>query len=262
MVQRMLSNPFYAGFITLKGEIVARGTHEPIIDESTWSAVQERLARHAVIRHRSPNDASSWLEGLVQHSCGSRMHLTVIRKGGRAYPNFVCARSAGVNRCGQPQVVIAQGKLETLVRAKLAEDFGRVVSVEDAVARAESMAGGDDAENARKALDQRLAKLERRHARARELWLEGGDSLEQWKDAKAAYDLERSQIDAEIAALPSAPDPDRYRLAAANLTSIAPIIELASGEALRTILERVGVAVVSKDAVTIQYRPPFADFMA
>jgi len=261
MVRRLLANPFYAGFATLKGEIVAKGIHEPIIDQSTWDAVQERLKRQAVIRHRSPNDAASFLEGLCTHSCGSRMHLTIIPSKGGRYPNFVCSRSGGPNRCGQPQIVISQSKLEGLVRARLIDDLAGIVSVTEALDRAAAKAGGDTVDRQRKALELQRRTLDRRHERARELWLEGGDSLDQWKSEKARYDAESAQIASEIAALPVAPDPARYRNAAEHLTSLAPLIALASVDALRTALERLGVVIVSKDAVRIDYRPPFADFI-
>lgn len=268
MVQRMLANPFYAGHATLKGEIVTEGLHEPIIDESTWQAVQERLARVAVVRHKSTNDAASWLEGLVTHSCQARMHLTVIQgKRDKAgvrrglYPNFVCARSSGVNRCGEPQIVISQPRLEALVRARLAQDFAGAVSIREALDLAAAKAGGDSVDRARKSLEQQRRALDRRHERARELWLEGGDSLEQWRTEKQRYDAAIERIDREAASLPVAPDPDQYREAAHQLTSLATIIELASGDALRTVLERIGLVIVSKDAVRIDYRAPFCDFI-
>lgn len=63
------------------------------------------------------------------------------------------------------------------------------------------------------------------------------------------------------AAIPTAPDPDRYRETAAHLAGIAPLVATASDAALRRILEPIGVAVVSIDGVTIRYGVPFGDFL-
>lgn len=44
-------------------------------------------------------------------------------------------------------------------------------------------------------------------------------------------------------------------------TRNAPLIDLADDATLRAILQRLGVVVVSKDAVTIRYHAPFRDFV-
>jgi site-specific DNA recombinase len=49
----MLTNPFYAGYVRFRGEIV-RGTHEPLVDDQLFGVVQARLKS----RNRSRRSSS------------------------------------------------------------------------------------------------------------------------------------------------------------------------------------------------------------
>lgn len=83
-----------------------------------------------------------------------------------------------------------------------------------------------------------------------------------WKEQKAKHDAELSVIDEQIAALPSAPDPERYQKARDLLTSIADAINLMSDNALKTLIERLGtVEFRGKEGVVIRYHQPYADLI-
>lgn len=268
MLRTILTNPFYAGFAVYRGEAVAAGKHEALFDPATWSAIRERMGQLATIRHRSPSPFASWLEGLVEHACGTRMYLTRIRGKTRRdgsvdyYPNFVCRRSVGVDRCGIPRIVISRRKLEAAARACLAADLGRVWSLAEAVQHAEQLAGGDDADRRRRAIADQRRLVERRYAKARELYLENEDDLATWRAEKARYQAEIARLDAEWATVPAAADPDRYRAAAALLDGIGDVLAGVSDHAMRQILEQLGRVRVTPAGVTIVYRAPFGDFIA
>lgn len=262
MVMSILRRPVYAGLTTHHRVIVAIGQHDPIVTRETWDAAQARLARVAVTRNKTPHNETSWLEGLLFHACGHRMYLTMVGSKTKKFPNFVCQHAQGPRRCGVPYISISRAKIEAMVRKQLVTDLKDIVDLDAAISKAEANAGGDDTAKRRAALEQQRERLERRHARARELWLDGGDSLDVWKETKAKHDAELSVIDEQIAALPSAPDPERYKQAREQLTSVRDVINLASDNALKTLLEQLGtVEFRGKAGVVICYHQPYADLI-
>lgn len=266
-IHEMFQTPFYAGYATHKGIIVAEGKHEALVTPEEFSAAQERAKRIANVRNVSPHQITSWLEGLVEHECGARMYLSHTygpkkMDGTRnTFANFVCKNASGIHACGLPQVSISKRKLEAAVRKCLITDLKNIVTLDDAVARAEQEAGGQPAKDARREIETRRAKLNRRYDRARELWLDGGDSLEQWKQTKAEHDAEIAALDAELANLPAPPDPNRFRDAATMLGSFAAVAIQASDDALKLALEQLGIVVVSGDGVRIRYHHPYSVFL-
>ena len=110
-------------------------------------------------------------------------------------------------------------------------------------------------------LADRRRLAERRRDRVRELWIAGEDPLSVWQAEQARYAAELAAIDAELAALPAAPDRDAFAAAAATLGSIAGVIAAASPADLRAILETVGTVVYGQDGVWIRYVAPFDAFV-
>jgi hypothetical protein len=264
---RMIANPFYAGKVRHKGAIVADGSHEPLVDWAAWEEAQRIRERAESIRRKSPNDFASWAEGRVTHACGARMHLTPIqgkrrKDGSRAiYPTFVCKRSSGFDRCGIPRIVISQRNLERMIREAIARDLVDAMPLEAAIARAEASAGGEDAEQRRRSIADRRRIVEHRFAKARELYLENEDDIETWRAEKARHQQKIAELDAELAALPVAPDPARYRAAAATIVDAADLIDELPDDAMGRILDALGAVVVSPAGVSLAYRAPFTDFV-
>ncbi len=86
---KLLANPIYVGEIAHKG-MRYPGEHEPIIDRDTWDAVQELLARNAVVRRcRSNAKAPSLLAGLLFDGDGIRMVPSHANKAGRRYRYYL-----------------------------------------------------------------------------------------------------------------------------------------------------------------------------
>lgn len=80
-----------------------------------------------------------------------------------------------------------------------------------------------------------------------------------WQAEQAKYDAAIAEIDAEEAALPAAPDPERYRRAAEVFTSVADIItDDRTDDGLRPILEAVGTVIVGERGVSVRYEGPAA----
>lgn len=198
----------------------------------------------------------------VELACGARMYLVGWKdRGGVAHPTFMCRSNTDVTRCAVAHRTVRRHKLETMVKQALAYDLSGVVSVEDALREAEKAAGGRNTEKARTALAKRREAAERRRDRVRELWIAGEDPLPVWQAEQARYAAELAAIDAELAALPAAPDRNAFAAAAATLGSIAGVIAAASPADLRAILETVGTVVYGPDGVWIRYVPPFDAFV-
>jgi hypothetical protein len=89
---QLLSNPLYIGQIPHKGETYP-GLHTAIINQETWAAVQDQLARKAVPRQRTTNTrAPSLLTGLVFDESGDRLCPTYACKKGRRYRYYISKR--------------------------------------------------------------------------------------------------------------------------------------------------------------------------
>ena len=266
-LEKLLRNPFYIGQITHHGEVVADGNHPAIIAPDVWAAVQARFSRRVPMKRATEHGETSWCAGLIVHACGARAYLQVQdgqpRRDGSVprYVKFVCRTQPETEPCGLRPMILSRDKVEAAARAALAADLGRIVSLDEAVSAAQLAAGGRDVERRRAALADRRRLAERRRDRVRELWIAGEDPLPVWQAEQARYAAELAAIDAELAALPAAPDRDAFAQAAATLGSIAGVIAVASSADLRAILETVGTVVYGPDGVWIRYVPPFDSFI-
>jgi DNA invertase Pin-like site-specific DNA recombinase len=267
VIRKMLRNPIYAGAIQLNGSIITREAHEPLISWDTFDRVQTRLAEQVVVR-RNDSGLVSWCQEFVYHSCGCRMYLYGIQRRApnrKPIPSFGCQLSYGAStrRCTEDRRHIVVAKVEAAARACLVRDLSGVASLEDAIQRAHDAAGGKEAEKARKSLADRRTLAQRRHDRALEYWLSRREKLSlTWMDEKdAELEKEIAAIDRDIAALPTEPDTARYAEMADQLQTIAPLVELASPDALREIMTRLGRIVVSGPGIQIQYRPEIRPFI-
>ncbi len=265
-IRRLVSNVGLAGDVSHRGEVVCRDAHPALVERAVWERIQSRLQRQAIVRRDDrPSPASSWLEGLALHECGRRLYLIPIRVNHRAkdslYPQFSCRTAYFAETCGIGRRHVSAPMLERAVRECLAADLASVVSVRDAIARAQAAAGGSETVRRRTALFDRRELLVRRRARARELWLSGLDPLEAWEAEQAAFTRDAAALDRELAELPAPPDPARYRDYAQTLRGFAGEIRAAPDDVARRILDAVGVAVLGPAGVTIRYHPAIAHFI-
>ncbi|MFT4084073.1 MAG: recombinase family protein [Nocardioides sp.] len=106
-VHYLLRNPYYAGVVTLNGAEHV-GSHEPLVDEATWAAVQDVLATRR--NGERPRTHDHHLKGTVYCiECGRRLIEQHNRgRNGTVYGYFVCHRG-GNNDCTQRETLpIAQ----------------------------------------------------------------------------------------------------------------------------------------------------------
>ena len=93
----MLLNPRNAGLRALRGQVVAPGRWEPIVDEAVFRATVELLTDSARKRTRP---ARRWLGGgLFRCHCGVRIRANYSHHGTRVYQ---CQASAHLSRAADP----------------------------------------------------------------------------------------------------------------------------------------------------------------
>jgi site-specific DNA recombinase len=91
-VHELLSNPYYAGFITHKGHTY-EGRHEPLISRELFDKVQAVIASH---RHSGERDRKHqhYLKGTIRcGTCGCRLVYSRNKGNGGTYEYFVCPRN-------------------------------------------------------------------------------------------------------------------------------------------------------------------------
>ena len=106
-VQAMLTNRYYIGYVTFRGVEYA-GMHEPLVDEATFKAVQDRLAANRMSGNRERKHLHYLAGNLRCHRCKSRMQYTLNtgRHGGR-YEYYICAgRHTKNNDCDLPYIAV------------------------------------------------------------------------------------------------------------------------------------------------------------
>lgn len=96
-IRQYLDNPRIAGYSTLKGEIVAEGQWEPLIDRATW----ENLRAFTAARTRPYAPRVALLNGLVFcGNCQTRL-ITGQSRGKRLYR---CPNRPGFDGCGKVSI--------------------------------------------------------------------------------------------------------------------------------------------------------------
>jgi DNA invertase Pin-like site-specific DNA recombinase len=131
----LLANPIYTGRIAHKGRLYP-GQHPALIDDETWTAVQDQLAAHARDHRRRAKAAEpSLLAGLLVDAKGERLTPSHAVKKGRRYRYYVSAAliTAGAKDDTPSWRLAAQEIEECVIRilvdalispAKLLDRFG------------------------------------------------------------------------------------------------------------------------------------------
>ena len=212
-VKYFLQNPVYIGKVrwTPTGRvdrnfnhpdsIIVDGEHEAIISKETFEEAKEKLARtakKATPRQRPTEECKYWLSGLMKCSaCGRSLTMANALR----YPSYQCV---GYNHAScKVSHSITIRKLETAVYAELSavlENLGDT-SYELNVAVAHTRDG--DAQDEIKLLESKLAKFDDRLRRAKDAYLEGADTLQEYKENKAGIGKQQQTLTAEIKALKS-----------------------------------------------------------
>ncbi len=125
-VRGILHNPFYAGKIKHRGQILP-GVHEPLVSEQLFQAVQVQLKRNSgrsETLHPRP-EREYLLKGLIRCAhCGLPMWAQTYKNGNRYYREQKGSRGKGycVNRSRSMPCHLPDGQMGRIVQAILLPD--------------------------------------------------------------------------------------------------------------------------------------------
>jgi site-specific DNA recombinase len=121
-----LKNRFYIGEVVYRGEVNA-GEHEPIIDRSTFEAVQEKLLENVRTRRVRVNNSPAILMGRIFDDRGNRMTPSHSNKDGVRYRYNVShavlqRRKQDAGRVARVPAIELEKIVVEAVRARLVAD--------------------------------------------------------------------------------------------------------------------------------------------
>jgi site-specific DNA recombinase len=254
-LKKAFRNPVYRGLVTTAGQQLP-GTHPPLVDEDTWTAVQDRLGAETSMppRHLSP----TWsLVGLCE--CPLRHKLQRQPQRGRdgTYVNrLVCGmgRSGVAGGCpgvGRPLL----DPVEAEMLRQVADYARRLRS--DHIARAARLARLAAASTDRDSLQRELKRLRTGMAKLATQWALDEVPDQAYRDSRGEMQAAETAVLAELARLgPAEPDQDPAvtAKAAEALLALWPRMTYAErGKALRSVVDRVVVRAAER------WREPEAD---
>lgn len=196
-IEYILNNPAYKGYArwtptgkvrrkTSPDTIIVKSDHEPIIDEKTFDEVQELLkARKEIHRkyYKGVSDNSRhWISGLTRcKTCGR----SLVKSG---YGDLVC-NGYCKGTCPTSQRVKLKD-LEEAILEQIKLDFTKDISLKKRV----KIVSKDDTDT----ILSQLAKLPEKEARAKEAYINGVDTLEEYKANKEAIESQRKLLEASL----------------------------------------------------------------
>lgn len=265
-VEYVLYNPLYIGKLRFSADgtrLVSRrkfddsnvmiidGHHEPIISLEVWECAQARLAemraRHQ--RHEKTTAPIDYmLKGLIKCSnCGSSM--TLAGTSGKTKKRLIQCCGYNHSRCDVSHCILYETLEESFLR-------GLEQAVQDLSFRIDP----PDPEPSQSTTDyDKIIALERRRLdRAKEAYLDGVDSLEQYKETKASIEATIAEIEAERDEQKQTEPADTEQYASRVVTLIGFLrdesvdVEL-KNIALKTIIDKV-VYEKAKQNVAIYFK--------
>jgi len=254
-LRRVIVNRFYYGVATYKGDEIAPGLHEPLVSRDLWEQANV-LATRPKRRQKKHEDVSSWLEGYAYHACGCRMYLMSIQKHGDTMhysQHFACQTAYQTAKCGYPRRHMAQHVMEQAARDCLEHDLSQVADVQEALASATIVVGGAETVARRAHLEERRARALGRYERVRDAWAAGMESLEWLAEEQAKRDTALTEIDAELAHLPAAPDVGRFETLGTWLRALPDLIGEADDSTLTALIAGLGHIESNEIGATMRY---------
>lgn len=261
----LLGNPFYIGKVrwnyTNGGKgcfkkdssewIIADGIHEPLIDESTFQKAAELLKKSANtgwIHGHMP--AKHWISGMLRcGSCGGPMtYSSETKRNKAAYRchNHLAGTCPVTNR-------ILVSKLEPAVFEGLEQSF-QSCSFEY-IKKVVQEIPVDMAS----VLKDQLADLDKKEKRIRKAYMDGIDSLEEYKESRQLIARQREELKSKLQAIdkPSSTITEQDKLQMArNIQNVLGILQseeadmIKKADAIRSICEKI---TFNKDPEKIEF---------
>lgn len=199
-IEYILNNPVYIGKVrwTPTGKtrrnyhnpdsIVADSDHQPIINMDLWERVQHALdVQKALYPKGQKPDAQlkSWLKGLVR--CGNCGNTLVNSAGQYLQCNSYAKGACKISHC------INTSALESLVLEQLKDIFQSELVIKVAPSAQDTTLLKEY-----HFLQERVIKLKQKQKRIKEAYLDGIDTLEEYKTNKMKLDAERKNAEEQL----------------------------------------------------------------
>lgn len=246
-VKYILENPIYKGYIRWNPDghhdlreykntenddiIIRKGEHDPIIDEDTWNEVNTRIRSSYRPKYSKPAESlSHWLNGVLYCSdCGS-----VLASGGSK--GFQC-NSYSHGKCSISHYIVYH-KAESVVLKSLEEMVGSDYDYE--------ILNTEGQLDESKLLNENLKKLLIKEKRIKEAYINGIDSLEEYKENKQILENERSELQHLITeSKKKTKTPETKKIMDERLSSVYSILtsdkhdKVAKNTAIRSIVKKI-----------------------
>lgn len=199
-VEYILRNPAYVGKLRWnpagrtrrhfddENIIVADAQHTPLVTQELWDAAQNRVAEIKArwkYHSRPSSEHKDWISGLIRCSvCGA----TLVRNGN----NSLACNNYVRGRCRTSQRISPE-RAKDMILSALAYDM-----LPDKALRYIVVYGEADTAAKMQSLKALLAASDTRLARAREAYLNGVDTLEEYNEAKRLLQQQREKIQSEL----------------------------------------------------------------
>ena len=257
-VEYILQNPGYAGDIRWNRTvnetkeirdpsewIIRPGHHPAIISKDQFLAAQERYQAEYRPKNAKPAEVTKhWLSGLLKcPSCGRSLSSCVMHR--KTAPDTFSFQCYGYlkGKCSHNCYVRAE-EIEPAV-IKALEDAIRRGNVAYTIKKNQTQQKNNDTEL--ETLKKNLARLEQKEARAREAYMDGIDTKEEYRKNKERLQQERAELEELISRLEQAApeEADNSVRMIGNITSVLDIIQSSQftmqekNAALKSIVDQI-----------------------
>lgn len=246
-VRAILANPVYRG-ATAFGALLIEECHPAIVTPADWHAAQRP---YGALTRAPKGEPQTWLAGRVAHACGAPMYV-VAYADQRRPPALGCRLAStgrhhgGEARCGVRPATVSLERAETLAWTAVVDALAHLLPLDAVLERADAAYRHAEpgAAKVRTALQERRGRLLASRRRVEELYV-GGVRERAWFDAEdAMLSANLVQVDADLAALPAAPDHAAIAANVATLHSLAAAAEVIEGMDRANVLAELGRIVI------------------
>ena len=191
-IQYILSNPVYIGFARWTPDkksnrttetIIQKSQHEAIVTEEIFNKANELLEHNKQIYEKYYKPAASklhWLNGLIKCKiCGS----SFVRNN----KNFYQCNGYVKGKCLKSQLVKID-KIETAILEQIKNDFINGININTKIALRSKNA------NEKYTLLSEIEKLKEKENRCKEAYINGIDTLEEYKENKNYLQIQKEMI--------------------------------------------------------------------
>lgn len=248
IIHYILQNPFYVGKIrwnyapkargkVKEGDvIICDGKHEPIISQELFDQAQERLKisyeeYHGSVRRVPSAAAKHWLSGTIKCThCGSSLAFC------NSKPKYFQCWKYNKGTCDKSSYLNAKKAEQNVL------DGLKALLLTDSIDYEKIPAKTLDADET--FLRDRLKDIDKKEDRIKRAYIDGIDSLEEYKTNKAMLEKQRNEIIKQMSPKKVPPKKEKNASIVENIKSVIDILESDTdaskkGEAIRSICRKI-----------------------